>query len=62
MFKYHMISSVYAVLESSHVQQDTRAKLKWEEELNICISEECWKGRIVTFIQLQYLLTVENMH
>lgn len=39
----HQISAVYAILENSYKQQDTRAKLKWEEELNIHIAEETWK-------------------
>ena len=39
----HQITTVYSILENSYKQQDTRAKLKWEEELNIHITEETWK-------------------
>lgn len=39
----NQISLFYDILENTHKQEDTRAKLKWEEELNIHISEDTWK-------------------
>ena len=39
----HKISPVYTILENNCKYQDTKTKLKWEEELNISISEESWR-------------------
>lgn len=39
----HQISAIHDILENSHKQQDTRAKLKWEEELNFHVSDDTWK-------------------